>query len=71
MQNVCNILTENPADWESWRLMNKAKVTNQQYIYSRDPKEIPWGKDGAEYVVESTGVFTTLEKAQVNILKYY
>jgi glyceraldehyde-3-phosphate dehydrogenase type I len=30
----------------------------------KDPKNIPWDKDGAEYVVESTGVFTTLEKAE-------
>lgn len=28
----------------------------------RDPANIPWGKSGAEYVVESTGVFTTKEK---------
>jgi len=27
------------------------------------PEEIPWGECGAEYVVESTGVFTTMEKA--------
>lgn len=27
------------------------------------PEEIPWGASGAEYVVESTGVFTTLDKA--------
>jgi Glyceraldehyde-3-phosphate dehydrogenase/erythrose-4-phosphate dehydrogenase len=32
----------------------------------RDPKAIPWGKAGAEYVVESTGVFTTIEKASVS-----
>lgn len=25
----------------------------------RDPKNIPWGSAGADYVVESTGVFTT------------
>ncbi|KAH9384668.1 hypothetical protein HPB48_026679 [Haemaphysalis longicornis] len=31
------------------------------------PSQIPWGKVGAEYVVESTGVFTTLEKAQQHI----
>ncbi|XP_058113237.1 glyceraldehyde-3-phosphate dehydrogenase, cytosolic-like isoform X2 [Magnolia sinica] len=24
----------------------------------RNPEEIPWGETGAEYVVESTGVFT-------------
>ena len=28
----------------------------------RDPTAIPWGSVGAVYVVESTGVFTTLEK---------
>jgi glyceraldehyde 3-phosphate dehydrogenase len=33
----------------------------------KDPKEIPWGEDGAEYVVESTGCFTTIEKAQAHI----
>lgn len=31
----------------------------------REPKSIPWGKAGAEYVVESTGVFTTIERASV------
>lgn len=29
----------------------------------RDPAAIPWASAGATYVVESTGVFTTLEKA--------
>ena len=28
----------------------------------RDPTSIPWGSAGAEYVVESSGVFTTIEK---------
>jgi len=31
------------------------------------PEEIPWGKWGAEYVVESTGVFTEIEKANAHI----
>lgn len=33
----------------------------------RNPKEIPWGTAGADYVVESSGVFTTLEKAGEHI----
>ena len=32
-----------------------------------DPKNIPWGADGVEYVLECSGVFTTLEKAQAHI----
>ncbi|MGI6578252.1 MAG: type I glyceraldehyde-3-phosphate dehydrogenase [Eubacteriales bacterium] len=33
----------------------------------REPKDIPWGKVGAEYIVESTGVFLTKEKANGHI----
>merc|ERR1712168_697324 len=29
----------------------------------RNPSDIKWGESGADYVVESSGVFTTLEKA--------
>ncbi|MEA4912527.1 MAG: type I glyceraldehyde-3-phosphate dehydrogenase [Oscillospiraceae bacterium] len=32
-----------------------------------DPANIPWGKVGAEYVVESTGVFTTTEKCEAHL----
>ncbi|WOO83463.1 Glyceraldehyde-3-phosphate dehydrogenase [Vanrija pseudolonga] len=33
----------------------------------RDPSAIPWGQAGAEYVVESTGVFTTTDKASAHL----
>ncbi|KAI0495595.1 hypothetical protein KFK09_021897 [Dendrobium nobile] len=33
----------------------------------RDPAEIPWGDFGAEYVVESSGVFTTMGKASAHL----
>jgi len=33
----------------------------------RDPTQIPWGASGAEYVVEATGVFTTIDKCQAHL----
>nr|POE76040.1 cytosolic fe-s cluster assembly factor nbp35 [Quercus suber] len=33
----------------------------------RNPEEIPWGEAGAEFVVESTGVFTDKEKATAHL----
>ena len=38
-----------------------------KFFACRDPKDIPWGTVEAEYVVESTGVFLTKEKAQGHI----
>ena len=32
-----------------------------------DPKNIPWGKDGVDYVLECSGVFTTIEKANAHL----
>ncbi|XAR51967.1 Glyceraldehyde-3-phosphate dehydrogenase (phosphorylating) [Bertholletia excelsa] len=33
----------------------------------RNPEEIPWGQAGAEFVVESTGVFTDMDKAAAHL----
>jgi glyceraldehyde 3-phosphate dehydrogenase len=37
-------------------------------VYNKmKPEEIGWGESGAEYVVESTGVFTTIDKCQAHL----
>ena len=37
------------------------------YPFFRNPEEIPWGETGAEFVVESTGVFTDKDKAAAHL----
>ncbi|KAK3706522.1 glycerol-3-phosphate dehydrogenase [Vermiconidia calcicola] len=42
-------------------IVNGKKI---RFYMEKDPANIPWSETGAEYIVESTGVFTTNEKAQ-------
>ncbi|KAK3304309.1 glyceraldehyde-3-phosphate dehydrogenase [Chaetomium strumarium] len=45
-------------------IVNGKKV---KFYTERDPANIPWKETGAEYIVESTGVFTTTEKAKAHL----
>merc|ERR1711915_198024 len=58
------------------RFKGEVKVENGKLVINgnaisvfalKDPSQIPWGQCGADYVVESTGVFTTMERPQAHI----
>lgn len=40
-------------------------------ILFRNPEDIPWGEAGADFVVESTGVFTDKDKAAAHLKVCY
>jgi glyceraldehyde 3-phosphate dehydrogenase len=50
---------------EDGKIIVNGKTIN---VYNEmDPNNIPWGKDGVEYVLECSGAFTLAEKAQAHI----
>jgi len=38
-----------------------------KFYAARNPNEVPWGEAGADIVCESTGIFTTIEKAELHM----
>ncbi|CAH1449729.1 unnamed protein product [Lactuca virosa] len=56
-QGTINVVDESTLEINGKQI----KVTSQ-----RDPATIPWGDFGADYVVESSGVFTTLDTASAH-----
>ncbi|KAF5296513.1 hypothetical protein FQR65_LT01502 [Abscondita terminalis] len=58
----CNI-DEVKAD-DGCLVVNGEKISLFQEL---DPKKIPWSEAGVEYVVEASGLFTTLEKASAHL----
>merc|ERR1712117_596567 len=51
-------------DGEEYLVVNGAKI---RVFHEKDPGSIGWGTAGAEYVCESTGVFTQKEKAELHM----
>merc|ERR1712127_843587 len=41
--------------------------TDIEIFHEKDPAAIGWGTSGAEYVCESTGIFTAKEKAELHL----
>ena len=52
------------ADGKEFLVVNGVEI---QVFHEKDPASIPWGASGAEYICESTGVFTQREKAELHI----
>jgi len=57
------IATKKDGDKE-FLVVNGADI---QIFHEKDPASIPWGAAGANYICESTGVFTQQEKAELHI----
>ncbi|CAE7551067.1 GAPDH, partial [Symbiodinium sp. KB8] len=52
------------ADGKEFLVVNGKEIA---VFHEKDPASIKWGETGADYVCESTGIFTTKEKAELHI----
>jgi len=52
------------ADGQEFLIVNGTKI---RVFHEKEPGSIGWGASGAEYVCESTGVFTQREKAELHL----
>merc|ERR1711963_1152526 len=57
-------ITTKEADGKEFLVVGGVEI---QVFHEKDPAAIPWGASGADYVCESTGVFTAKEKAELHI----
>src|SRR5690349_925858 len=48
--------------------MSKHTLKGVQYLSEKDPSHLPWGKLDIDVVVESTGLYTSSDKAQSHII---
>merc|ERR1719191_199784 len=51
-------------DKEEFLIVNGNRI---KVFHEKDPAAIPWGASGAQYICESTGVFTEKAKAELHI----
>ncbi|KAE8663240.1 Glyceraldehyde-3-phosphate dehydrogenase, cytosolic [Hibiscus syriacus] len=66
--SVPSILDQAAASTKSFSLsFSSPRLVIGLGVYYRNPEEIPWAEAGAEYVVESTGVFTDKDKAAAHL----
>lgn len=60
-QSKKDVTDENP-------VLGSIRIGDREVLVTaqRDPAKIPWGQNGVEVVIDSTGVFTTAEKASLH-----
>jgi glyceraldehyde 3-phosphate dehydrogenase len=57
-------VAEKSADGKEFLVVNGVEIA---VFHEKDPASIPWGASGADYVCESTGVFTEKAKAELHL----